>query len=190
MKKKVRVTAAITISPIIKGGYRVVLSNGAHSDYPTLQDAQRYADYKNSDDADDPEYMYVEVVENVSDDREKALANYYARKEAEKKAREERKAKQAQREADNRKSKKSDDKYVYVVSCYERGVSGVVYMQGSTDLTKITERYGGGFITTKETDAKVFQTKASAQKFIDNISKCWMVNRLFRDIKVVRKARS
>lgn len=187
MKKKVRVTAAITNSPIIKGGYRVVLSNGVYSDYATLQDAQRYADYKNNDDADDPEYMYVDVEENYNDNREAELANYYARKEMEKKAREERKAQQKAREESNRKSKKSDDKYVYVVSCYERGVGGVVYMQGSTDLTKITERYGGGFITTKEKEAKVFTTKASAQKFIDSVSKCWIVNRLFKNMNVVRK---
>ena len=187
MKKKVRVTAAITISPIIKGGYRVVLSNGAHSDYATLQDAQRYADYKNNEDADDPEYMYVDVEENCNDDREKELAYYYARKEREKEAREKRKAERKAREESNRKSKKADEKYIFVVSCYERGVSGVVYLQGATDLTKITERYGGGFITTKEAEAKVFNTKAAAQKFIDSVSKCWMVKHLFRDIKVVQK---
>ena len=181
MAKKVRVTAAITTNKY--GGYRVVLSNGVYSDYPTLQDAQRYADYKNNEDADDPEYMYVE--ENCNDDREKELANYYARKEKE--AREKRRAERKAREESNRKSKKTDEKYVFVVSCYERGVSGVVYLQGATDLTKITERYGGGFITTKEKEAKVFNTKAAAQKFADTISKCWMVNSLFRDIKVVQK---
>ena len=62
-----------------------------------------------------------------------------------------------------------------------------MYLQGETNLTKITKRYGGGFITTKETEAKVFNTKAAAQKFVDTISKCWMVNSLFRDIKVVQK---
>lgn len=190
MKKKVRVTAAITNSPILKGGYRVVLSNGAYSDYPTLQDAQSYANYKNNEDADDPEYMYVDVEENYNTDREKELAYYYARKEKEKKAREERKAQQKAREDSNRKSKKTDEKYVFVVSCYERGVSGVVYLQGETDLTKITQRYGGGFITTKQTEAKVFQTKAAAQKFIDKIEKCWMVKHLFRSMKVVRKQKT
>ena len=190
MKKKVRVTAAITISPILKGGYRVVLSNGAYSDYPTLQDAQSYANYKNNEDADDPEYMYVDVEENYNTDREKELAYYYARKEKEKEAREKRKAEQKAREESNRKSKKTDEKYVFVVSCYERGVSGVVYLQGETDLTKITQRYGGGFITTKLKEAKVFQTKAAAQKFIDKIEKCWMVKHLFRSMSVVRKPKA
>jgi hypothetical protein len=182
--KKVRVTAAITTNQY--GGYRVVLSNGVFSDYPTLEDAQRYANYKNNEDADDPEYMYVKE-ENYNDDREAELANYYARKEKEKEARERRRAERKAREESNRKSKKTDEKYVFVVSCYERGVGGVVYLQGETNLTKITKRYGGGFITTKETEAKVFNTKAAAQKFVDTISKCWMVNSLFRDIKVVQK---
>lgn len=188
MKKKVRVTAAITTNQY--GGYRVVLSNGAYSDYPTLQDAQSYANYKNNEDADDPEYMYVDVEENYNTDREKELAYYYARKEKEKEAREKRKAEQKAREESNRKSKKTDEKYVFVVSCYERGVSGVVYLQGETDLTKITQRYGGGFITTKQKEAKVFQTKAAAQKFIDKIEKCWMVKHLFRSMSVVRKPKA
>ena len=188
MKKKVRVTAAITTNQY--GGYRVVLSNGAYSDYPTLQDAQSYANYKNNEDADDPEYMYVDVEENYNTDREKELAYYYARKEKEKEAREKRKAEQKAREESNRKSKKTDEKYVFVVSCYERGVGGVVYLQGATDLTKITQRYGGGFITTKQKEAKVFQTKAAAQKFIDKIEKCWMVKHLFRSMKVVRKQKT
>lgn len=185
MKKKVRVTAAITTNRY--GGYRVVLSNGVYSDYPTLADAQSYANYKNNDDADDPEYMYVDVEENHNTDREKELANYYARQERERKAREERKRKQKEREENNRKSRKSDDKFVFVVSCILRGESGVVYLQSETDLTKITNKYGGGLITTKETEAKVFKTKAAAQKHIDRFSKCWVINSLFRSMKVVQK---
>jgi hypothetical protein len=107
--------------------------------------------------------------------------------EAEKKAREERKRKQTEREQNNRKSRKADEKYVYVVSCYERGMSGVVYLQGETNLTKITNHYGGGFITTKVKEAKIFNTKASAQKYIDTLSKCWVVNHLLKNLNVVRK---
>ena len=179
--KKVRVTAAITANKY--GGYRVVLSNGVYSDYPTLQDAQSYANYKNNEDADDPEYMYVEDDVHTNSESETSLPYY----ERERMAREERKQKQEEREENNRNSKKASDKYIYVVSCNLRGESGVVYLQSETDLTKITKKYGGGLITTKETEAKAFKTKAAAQKHIDNLSKCWVTKSLFRSMNVVQK---
>ncbi len=181
---KVRVTAAITKNQF--GGYRVVLSNGVYSDYPTLQDAQRYADYKNNDDADDAEYMYVEEEVVSAQTYQPTSEDLYERRMKESKEREEKKRIEKE---NNRKATKTDDKYVFVVSCNLRGESGVVYLQGETDLTKITYKYGGGFITNKQENAKVFQTKASAQKFIDKIEKCWMVNALLRSMKVVRKPR-
>ena len=187
MKKKVRVIARVV--PNANGTWTVVKTNGVKSfPYFSYEDAKRSADYCNNEDSDYPEYMEVEVEDESDNTRVTPnLEGYYARMERERKAREERKRKQKEREENNRKSRKSNDKFVYVVSCYERGVSGVVYMQGETNLTKITKRYGGGFICTKETEAKVFNTKAAAQKFVDTISKCWMVNSLFRDIKVVQK---
>ena len=186
MKKKVRVTARIEQTEF---GWIVRLSNGCYSaPYPCRESAQRHVNYVNNEDADNPEYMYIDV-EDESENVEKTdvWTDYYARKEAEQKAREERKQKQKAREESNRKSKKADDKFVYVVSCYERGVCGVVYLQGETNLLKITEHYNGGFITTKVKEAKVFKTKAQAQKFIDTLSKCWIVGHLLKDLNVVRK---
>lgn len=181
---KVRVVANVVKNH--NGTWSVVKSDGAKSiSYPSYEDAKSVADWCNNEDSDCPEYMYVkdETPTRVT----RNLEGYYARKERERKAREERKQKQKEREEKNRKSYKSDDKFVFVVSCYERGVKGVVYMQGETNLAKITNHYGGGFITTKLEEAKVFKTRATAQKFVDALSKCWLVDSLFRDIKVVQK---
>ena len=183
---KVRVTASITTNKY--GGYRVVLSNGVYSDYPTLYDAQRYANYKNNEDADDPEYMEVKNDRVVTEQTYQPTSEeVYERK---RKECEEREAKKQKEEENNRKSKKTDDKYVFVISCLLRGEKVVVYLQSATDLTKIGEKYGGGFITTKCAKAKVFQTKASAQKHIDKLKGCWIVNHLFRSMKVVRKPKT
>ena len=171
MKKKVRITAAIT--PNKWGGYRVVQTDGAYS-----------ANWINNEDSDWPRYMEVEVDDTPSIAEE--VVPYYERIAKERKVREEKKRAEAEK---NRKSKKADDKYVFVVSCILRGSNYVVYLQGETNITKIGEKFGGGFITTKVKDAKVFNTKASAQKFIDGVEKCWMVNALFRSMKVVRKAK-
>lgn len=185
VKKRVRVRASITRNSY--GGYRVVLSNGVYSDYATLEDAQRRADRVNNEDSDYPEYMTV--IEEVEDEESNApapLVSYWERMEEAHKKRQ-----QEKREAEdrNRKSRKTDEKYIFVVSCLLRGESYTMYLQGETDLTKITAKHGGGFVTTKEEEAKVFQTKASAQKFIDKLSKCWMVKATMRSMKVVRKPR-
>lgn len=187
MKKKVRVHAYLTQNEL--GWWVVKCTDGTHSaPYPFKDDAQKHADYINNEDADDPRYMWVDEYDAEEErEKENAIRTYYARMEAEKKAREERKRKQTEREQNNRKSRKADEKYVYVVSCYERGMSGVVYLQGETNLTKITNHYGGGFITTKVKEAKIFNTKASAQKYIDTLSKCWVVNHLLKNLNVVRK---
>lgn len=184
MKKKVRITAAIT--PNKWGGYRVVQTDGAYSDHPTLESAQSHANWINNEDSDWPRYMEVEVDDTPSIAEENEVIPYYERIAKERKVREEKKRAEAEK---NRKSKKADDKYVFVVSCILRGSNYVVYLQGETNITKIGEKFGGGFITTKVKDAKVFNTKASAQKFIDSVEKCWMVNALFRSMKVVRKAK-
>ena len=186
MIKKVRVVANVVRNH--NGTWSVIKSDGSKSIYyPSYEVAKSVADWCNNEDRDFPEYTYVEVEDETPTRVRRNLEGYYARKERERKAREERKQKQKEREEKNRKSYKSDDKFVFVVSCYERGVKGVVYMQGETNLSKITNHYGGGFITTKLEEAKVFKTRATAQKFVDELSKCWLVDSLFRDIKVVQK---
>ena len=182
MKRKVRVTAAITKNRY--GGYRVVMSNGVYCDCTNLEDAQRHADYINNEDSDYPQYMEVDAPSY--DDSNEQPTPYYEKIDLSRIEAEKRRKVEAE---NNRKAKKSDDNYVFVVSCQLKGENDVVYLQGETNLTKINEKYGGGFITSKCENAKVFNTKASAQKFIDGISNCWITKRLFRSMKVVRKSK-
>lgn len=172
-----RVTAAITANEY--GGYRVVLSNGVFSDYPTLEAAQRYANYKNNEDADAPEYM--EVKEEGKEDEKVYFEPYYERREKERKVREEKKRKE---EESNRKNKQVNDKYVYVISMFERGCKYTEYFKGESDLLKFTR-----FTTYRVENAKVFRTKASAQKVIDALTKNHMVNKVYKNLKVVQKKR-
>lgn len=175
---KVRVTAAITKSQ--DGFYRVVLSNGVFSDYSTFEDAKRYADYVNNEDADNPEYMEVadEIAEQTYAPTSEEL---YERRMKERKEREEKKRKI---EDGNRKSKKTSEKYVYVISMFERGCKNTEYFKGESDLLKFIS-----FTTTKVEKAKVYQTKASAQKVIDALTKNYMVYKVYKSLKVVQKKR-
>ena len=47
----------------------------------------------------------------------------------------------------------------------------------------------GGFTTYEAKNAKVFQTKASAQKMVDILTKNYLVKKLYRNLKVVQKKR-
>ena len=177
---KVRVTASITKSPCC--GYRVILTNGIFGDFATLQDAKDYADKINDDDSNNP--LYIEIEDSNESEYNGNSIPYYERIDNERKEREEKKR---AIEDSNRKSNKADDKYIFIISCYLRGERDVVYIQGETDIAKITKKYGGGFITAKAENAKTFQTKAKAQRFIDKISSSWIIDSLFRSMKVVRR---
>ena len=108
-----------------------------------------------------------------------------ARLEAQAKRSAERKEKEQKKVAENRKSKRSNEKYVYVISLIERGGGNLTeYFKGETNLLKMNS-----FTVYKETDAKVFQTKASAQKVVDALTKNYLIKKLYRNLKVVQKKR-
>lgn len=82
----------------------------------------------------------------------------------------------------NLKDNKTSDVYVYVISCMRRGSNYANYITGGTDLLTMSD-----FATTQVKFAKTFKTKASAQKMIDKLSKNYLVDVAYRNMKVVQK---
>ena len=165
--------------------WRVKCNNGTYTAWVPYEDAKRHCDYINNEDREG-EYFYVPdkpTAEEIRRDQEEYEARR-AREDAEWKRREERRKKEQQRVEANRKSKRSDDKYVYVISCIQRGHSGTEYYLGDTNLLAMGN---SRFTSAKVEKAKVFKTKASAQKIVDILSSNFLVNRVFRNFKVVRK---
>ena len=92
--------------------------------------------------------------------------------------------------ANNRKDKTKSDKYIYLISFVYRGDTCVDYIKGEFNLLKIEgNTSNSGFSTPNAKDAKVYETKAAAQKVVDSLNKCWITNKLMRNIKVVHKPR-
>lgn len=159
------------------GMYRMRTNEGTHTD-PTfnLASLQKQVDFINNEDADDPRYINVPDEEPTTDNY---AIPYYER---ENQRYLERKKKEEERAESNRKSKRSNEKYVYVISCIERGCNTTEYFKGETNLLKMKS-----FTTLKVKDAKVFNTKASAQKIVDTITKVYLVKKVYRNFKVVQK---
>ena len=163
------------------GTYRVHCNDGSVT-YPTYdyQSVVRKVNYINNEDSDGHYFDDGRLTE----DAEKMLAKIRENKIAKANHREEVKEKREKKEEENRKSKRSNEKYVYVISLIQRGKKYTEYFKGETNLLKMDS-----FTTYKETDAKVYQTKASAQKVVDTLAKNYLVRKLYRNLKVVQKKR-
>ena len=167
------------------GLYYVKTNSGSISYYTNYEDAKSYANHINNEDS---EGFWFDVpsptpTEHNYDDEmwEKSRKMY----EEKAKRAAERKEKAKKKVEDNRKSKRSNDKYVYVISLIERGGNNLTeYFKGETNLLKMNK-----FTAYKETDAKVFETKASAQKMVDQLNKNFLVTKVYRNLKVVQKKR-
>jgi len=159
--------------------YRISFESETYSGKHNAEDYMRF--YPHYDERLDD--CLQEARKKIREYQEKKAAEYRAEKEA-------KIAKAKKRIEDNRKSKTIDDKYVYVVSCQIKHITYRSYFKGETDLTKIVGRkWDTNFMTDKEKDAKVFQTKADAQELVDKLNKCWIIAYILRDMKVVRKSR-
>ena len=182
IRRKVREHA--WIERLTDGSYRMRTNEGTYTDSTyDLQSLQKQVDYINNEDADNPHYFYV--YEELPFDEEEHAKRMEYEKEKERIQREraeERKRKEQERIENNRKSKRSNDTYVYVIACIERGYTTTEYWKGGTNLLKMD-----GFATTKVKDAKTFKTKASAQKMVDALSKVFLVRKVYRNFKVVQK---
>lgn len=177
-----------------KGGMWIVKYNDGSYSSPhfTKSSAQKSADWTNNEDSD-PIYFddgrpTEEEEREIKRQRAKEAELWEFRKRLayEKAERADKRREQEKKKIeDNRKSKRSNDKYVYVISLIERGKGGYTeYFKGETNLLKF--KY---FTTDKAEDAKVFNTKASAQKMVDTLTENRMVNALYRNLKVVQKKR-
>lgn len=168
--------------------WRVRCNNGTYTEWTTYEDAKRHCDYINNEDSDGE---YFEVPDppraKTQEELDEEAWRLECQRERERKAearRKERKRKEEERIANNRKSKRSDDKYVYVISCVQRGYTRTEYYMGDTNLLKMGN---SRFTSPNVKKSKVFKTKASAQKMVDVLSKNFLVNYAFRNLKVVRK---
>lgn len=188
---RARERAWIEKSPNL-GIYYVKTNSGSISYYSNYEDAMSYVNHINNEDGegyyfDDgrPSEEEEELLRQQRAENWRLQQARNARLEAQAKRSAERKEKEQKKVVENRKSKRSNDKYVYVISLIERGGGNLTeYFKGETNLLKMDS-----FTVYKETDAKVFQTKASAQKVVDTLSKNYMVKKLYRNIKVVQKKR-
>ena len=187
---KVRERAWIERSPNL-GIYYVKTNSGCISYYTNYEDAMSYVNYVNNEDSEghyfDDGRLSEEEEELLRKEKEREWEMQQARNarlEAQAKRSAERKKKEQKKVEDNRKSKRSNEKYVYVISLIQRGKNYTSYFKGETDLLKMDS-----FTVYKETDAKVFQTKASAQKVVDALTKNFLVKKLYRNLKVVQKKR-
>ena len=186
---KVRVRAWIEKSP--NGIYNVKTNSGAISYYSNYEDAMSHVNHINNEDSKghyfDDGRLSEEEEELLRQERRRERELQEARNarlEAQAKRSAERKEKEQQKVENNRKSKRSNEKYVYVISLIQRGKKYTTYLKGETNLLKMDS-----FTVYKETDAKVFQTKASAQKVVDALTKNFLVRKLYRNLKVVQKKR-
>ena len=170
------------------GIYNVKTNSGAISYYSNYEDAMSHVNYINNEDSKghyfDDGRLSEEEEELLRQERQREWEMQQARIEARTERSAERKEKEQQKVENNRKSKRSNEKYVYVISLIQRGKKYTTYFKGETNLLKMDS-----FTTYKETDAKVFQTKASAQKVVDALSKNFLVKKLYRNLKVVQKKR-
>lgn len=170
------------------GLWRVRFNNHTYTEWTTYEDAKSYCDHVNNEDS---EGEYFEVPDppkpKTAEELEEEERIAECKRERERKAnerRKERKRKEEERIANNRKSKRSDEKYVFVISCIQRGRKYTEYYLGDTDLLKMGN---SRFTSSNIKNAKVFKTKASAQKVVDILSKNFLVDYIFRNLKVVRK---
>lgn len=188
-----RVRLKAWVESMGNGTYRVHTNQGTTT-YPTYdyQSVVKQVDAINNEDADP--YYFDDG--RLSEEEEKLLAEMRereiekararnARLEAQAKRSIERKKKEQKKVEDNRKSKRSNDNYVYVISLIERGARNLTeYFKGDTNLIKFKD-----FTVYKVEDAKVFVTKASAQKMVDMLSKNRLITKIYRNLKVVQKKR-
>ena len=178
-----------------KGGMWIVRYNDGSYSSPhwSKSSAQKSADWTNNEDGepvyfDDGRLSEEEEMELKRQRAKEAELWEIRRKLAYERAEraDKRRAAEKQKVEDNRKSKRSNEKYVYVISLIERGKRGgyTEYFGGETNLLKFEH-----FSTDKVQEAKVFQTKASAQKMVDTLNQNYMVKKLYRNLKVVQKKR-
>ena len=171
------------------GIYNVKTNSGAISYYSNYEDAMSHVNYVNNEDSKghyfDDGRLSEEEEELLRQERQREWEMQQARIEAQAKRSAERKEKEEKKAENNRKSKRSNDKYIYVISFIERGYKYTEYFKGQTNLMTMK----GSFTTYEAKDAKVFQTKASAQKMVDILTKNYLVKKLYRNIKVVQKKR-
>ena len=183
---RVRERAWIEKSPNL-GIYYVKTNSGAISYYSNYKDAMSYVNHINNEDSEGYYFDDGRPTKEEEEMKERKWQKQMARNarlEAQAKRSAERKEKEQKKVEENRKSKRSDEKYVYVISLIQRGKKYTEYFKGETNLLKMDS-----FTAYKETDAKVFNTKASAQKVVDALSKNFMVRKLYRNLKVVQKKR-
>lgn len=167
--------------------WRVKCNNGTYTEWTTYECAKSHCDHINNEDS---EGEYFEVpdpprAKTQEELDEEALQIEWQRKrerQAEER-RKERKRKEEERIENNRKNKKSDEKYVFVISMVQRGYTRTEYFEGETNLLTMK----GSFSTRKVEKAHTFTTRASAQKMVDILSKNFLVNSVFRNLKVVQK---
>ena len=188
-----RVRLKAWVESMGNGTYRVHTNQGSVT-YPTYdyQSVVRQVDAINNEDSDghyfDDGRLSEEEEKILAEMRERKLERERARNarlEAQAKRAAERKKKEQEKVENNRKSKRSNEKYVYVISLIERGARNLTeYLKGETDLLKFKN-----FTVYEAKDAKVFLTKASAQKMVDALTKNSMVNTVYRNLKVVQKKR-
>lgn len=188
-----RVRLKAWVESMGNGTYRVHTNQGSVT-YPTYdyQSVIRQVDAINNEDSEghyfDDGRLSEEEEKILAEMRERKLERERARNarlEAQAKRSAERKKKEQKKVENNRKSKRSNDKYVYVISIIERGGGNTTeYFKGDTNLLKFKD-----FTVYEVKDAKVFITKASAQKMVDMLSKNRLINKMYRNLKVVQKKR-
>ena len=170
----------------INGMVRMKTNAGTTTNWTYDEEAvRRHIDHLNNEDGDG---HYFEVPDEPTAE-DIAAANELAdirrrQEEAAWQRRQKRRKKEQQRVEANRKSKRSDDKYVFVISCVQRKYKDTLYYMGDHDLFKMGN---SRFASPKVEKAKVFTTKASAQKVVDMLEANFLVSRVFRNLKVVRK---
>lgn len=170
------------------GSYRMRTNSGSVgvSSFD-LESVQKSVDYINNEDSDG---HYFEVADNSSN----MVDEEWEREEKERREKRERERKERaiiriekkkQKIENNRKSKRSNETYFYIVSMIERGSNAqTVYFSGETNLLTM-KRFTVGDVK----KSKVFNTKASAQKVVDIFENNRIIYKLYRNIKVVQKKR-
>lgn len=159
--------------------YRMRKTDGSYTD-PTcdLESLKRTVDWYNNEDSDG---HYIEVPDPCEPNEiepEPDMSVIEARQERIR----ERHAKEKAKVEANRKDRKASETYVYVISCIRRKGSYTMYLTGETNLMTMKR-----FAVDNVKNAKVFNTKASAQKVVDTLSKNCIINALYRNMKVVQK---
>ena len=182
---KVRVRAWVETLP--DGSYRMRTNSGCvgYSTYD-LKSVQQSVDYINNEDSEG-QYFYApdEADEEALRERRERIRKEAMYREIREERAEVRREKERQKVAENRKSKKKSETYVYVVSMIERGSNNSTeYFSGETNLLTMSK-----FAVSSVKKAKVFNTKASAQKVVDKLTSVRLVYKLYRNIKVVQKNR-